>query len=410
MADQQTRISSDSGEILARPIFGEPLPKGSIWPDIFTLMPFGKPFDAIYQDHILPVLRGLNVTCKRADDFFSTQAVIKDIWSAIYYSTICIADCSNRNPNVFYELGIAHTLGRSTILITQSIDDVPFDVKHRRVITYTYDPPGMKDFEEALRKTLLHELGPFISSLQTDMLLAQAVDKYLNSIKTDQTKSQYSYRIQSFLEWRALQEMAPLAKQVEQYIHYLEEEQLASLTIKGYFGPLKGLIKTLTTIDIRFAADLLKLDEIEMPAETPSKPRILPTQDQIQILVDMPGTATTKGLRDTCILRLITEMGFRRSDIVNLRYGHLTVDHESVVIERNGELLFVSHDLSKLLSQWIVESAESTEPDVPVFCAITNQAKIIRREQGLTGHAIYKMVQEYARLAGLPDVTPSSLS
>jgi hypothetical protein len=39
-----------------------------------------------------------------------------DVWNSIYSSSIIIADCTGRNPNVFYELGIAHTLGKPVIL------------------------------------------------------------------------------------------------------------------------------------------------------------------------------------------------------------------------------------------------------------------------------------------------------
>jgi hypothetical protein len=69
-----------------------------------------------------------------------------------------IADCTGRNPNVFYEIGIAHTVGRKVILISQHADDMPFDLAHIRRIAYEYTPRGMAAFEETLRKTLESEL------------------------------------------------------------------------------------------------------------------------------------------------------------------------------------------------------------------------------------------------------------
>jgi hypothetical protein len=49
---------------------------------------------------------------------------------------------------------MAHTVGKPVILITQNEDDVPFDLRHIRYITYEYTPSGMTAFESALAKTL----------------------------------------------------------------------------------------------------------------------------------------------------------------------------------------------------------------------------------------------------------------
>ncbi|MBI1256485.1 MAG: hypothetical protein GC204_03350 [Chloroflexi bacterium] len=145
--------------VRAYPLFEKPLDTSSeAWARIFVAMPFDKNFPPIYADHILKVTRELNLTCKRGDDFFHTTAIMKDVWSAIYHADLCIVDCSGTNPNVFYELGIAHTLGRPTILITQKLDDIPFDIRHLRVIIYQYTPPGMGQFEEILRQTIQAEL------------------------------------------------------------------------------------------------------------------------------------------------------------------------------------------------------------------------------------------------------------
>ncbi len=65
-----------------------------------------------------------------------------------------VAELTGRNPNVLYELGIAHTLGKPVVMITQSLDDVPFDLRHHRSIPYTHTPRGAQQLEEALSKTL----------------------------------------------------------------------------------------------------------------------------------------------------------------------------------------------------------------------------------------------------------------
>lgn len=134
-------------------IFGDPT-QSKDWPQIFVLMPFAQQIEPVYDDHIKKVAGDLGMTVGRADDFFSTGQIVLDIWSAINAASTVIADCTGRNPNVFYEVGLAHAVGKNTILISQSLDDVPFDLRHLRVTIYKYTPPGMKDFELSLRKTL----------------------------------------------------------------------------------------------------------------------------------------------------------------------------------------------------------------------------------------------------------------
>lgn len=79
---------------------------------------------------------------------------MEDIWSSIFHCEVCIADCTGKNPNVFYEIGIAHTLGRKCILITQTMDDMPFDVQHYRVIPYETTPSGLNKLKEVLQQTI----------------------------------------------------------------------------------------------------------------------------------------------------------------------------------------------------------------------------------------------------------------
>ena len=139
-------------------IFGEPK-RSNTWPQVFVLMPFSPELKPIYEDHIKKVVLDLGLTVGRADDFFSAGSIVHEIWSAINAASIIVADCTGRNPNVFYEIGISHTVGKDTILITQSIDDVPFDLRHLRVIKYGFTPRGMSDLEMQLRLTIGGSLG-----------------------------------------------------------------------------------------------------------------------------------------------------------------------------------------------------------------------------------------------------------
>ena len=149
---------TDNG-IFVSPVFGTPPAMRQFQCDIFVIMPFAAKFQPVYNDIIKSVSRDLNLITKRGDDFFTHHNIIDEIWSAIYSCKLVIADCTNRNPNVFYELGIAHTLGKSTILITQDIKDIPFDVQGRRFIVYEDKIAGMKALESQLNAAILKILN-----------------------------------------------------------------------------------------------------------------------------------------------------------------------------------------------------------------------------------------------------------
>lgn len=125
--------------------------------NIFVIMPFANEFKPIYEDHIEPVCKELEYSCMRADLIDSPNVIINDIWNLINNSDIIICDCTGKNPNVFYELGLAHSLGKKVICITQNSDDIPFDISAIRYIKYEYNPRGMKEFEATLKRYLTED-------------------------------------------------------------------------------------------------------------------------------------------------------------------------------------------------------------------------------------------------------------
>ncbi len=131
-------------------------------------MPFISELKPVFDNHIKPVAKELNLTIARADDFFSQNSIMEEIWSAIAQASILIADCTHKNPNVFYEIGIAHAIGKPVILITQNSSDVPFDLQHRRYIQYAYTPPGMKKFETDIYTTISETLKDLNSSIKPE--------------------------------------------------------------------------------------------------------------------------------------------------------------------------------------------------------------------------------------------------
>lgn len=143
--------------MIVYPLFGKPWRDHKT--DVFVLMPFHDKMAPIFDDHIRNVCDSLELSVKRADDIFGSSKIIKDIWELITNSKIIIADCTGKNPNVFYELGIAHTLGKNVIITTQSPEDIPFDINHIRYIKYEYTPRGMSSFETTLKEYIKEEMN-----------------------------------------------------------------------------------------------------------------------------------------------------------------------------------------------------------------------------------------------------------
>lgn len=120
---------------------------------ISVMMPFDISFNGVYEK-LKDVASNLDLHCRRADDIWENPAIIQDVVSLIDHSRIVICDCTGRNPNVFYEIGIAHTLGRETILLTQSENDIPFDLRHLRYIKYLNNSEGLEKLGEAILERL----------------------------------------------------------------------------------------------------------------------------------------------------------------------------------------------------------------------------------------------------------------
>jgi len=120
----------------------------------FVLMPFASEFEDIYLGCIKPVIEKQISKCVRADDIFHNQPIVEVIWQHINRAMLIVADLTSRNPNVFYEVGIAHTLGKEVVLLSQTIEDVPFDLRHLNVIVYKWTPPGAEKLKVALGATI----------------------------------------------------------------------------------------------------------------------------------------------------------------------------------------------------------------------------------------------------------------
>ena len=108
----------------------------------FVMMPFADPTGGYYKTIYEPAIQKAGLRPIRADDdMFKIGKIVDQIWSGIHDAKVLVAELTGRNPNVFYELGLAHALQKPVVLVSSNEEDVPFDVQHIRVIYYNvYDP------------------------------------------------------------------------------------------------------------------------------------------------------------------------------------------------------------------------------------------------------------------------------
>lgn len=102
----------------------------------FVLMPFSSDFDDIYKFGIKGSCEDANSYCERVDEQIFQENIMERVYNQIAKADLVIADMSERNPNVFYEVGYAHALNKPTILLTQKANDIPFDLNHLPHIIY----------------------------------------------------------------------------------------------------------------------------------------------------------------------------------------------------------------------------------------------------------------------------------
>lgn len=102
----------------------------------FVLMPFDSAFNDVYRLGIKETAAQLEIKAERVDEQIFQEGILERIYRQIKSADIVVADMSGQNPNVFYEVGYAHALGKLCVLMTNDADDIPFDLKHRRHIVY----------------------------------------------------------------------------------------------------------------------------------------------------------------------------------------------------------------------------------------------------------------------------------
>jgi hypothetical protein len=167
-------ISRHSKGMAVVPVFGRPQRLPPDQPlDIFILMPFKAKLEAVYTKHLKKIAEEQGLSMLRADELFSPRPFMEKVWDGICAAQLIVADCTEQNPNVFYEIGMAHTVGKKVVLITRSRKDIPSDILHFDHIQYDYNPEGVE--------VLIQRLRTFFSAHFKSAARTDAYDKVAGS-------------------------------------------------------------------------------------------------------------------------------------------------------------------------------------------------------------------------------------
>lgn len=126
---------------------------------VSVMMPFSPDFDPMYEA-IRAAAADAGMVCDRADNIWMSDRIMEDVIRLLWTARVVIADLTGRNPNVLYEAGIAHSLGRDTIQIAQSEDDIPFNLRGLRSVEYTSSPEGLHTLRTLLATRLRDLTSP----------------------------------------------------------------------------------------------------------------------------------------------------------------------------------------------------------------------------------------------------------
>lgn len=141
----------------------------------FVLMPFGHHFDRYFQNIYVPAIEDSGLAAVRADSLFRSSSILHDIWNHIKQARVLLADLTDTNSSVFYELGLAHAIGEPVVLVSNDIEDVPFDLRGLRVLIYDKDREDWgADLRSRITKALHQTLTDIASAVPPPFAKASA--------------------------------------------------------------------------------------------------------------------------------------------------------------------------------------------------------------------------------------------
>lgn len=128
----------------------------------FVVMPFSRDFTPVFRIIQKSLEDDLGFKCTRTDELLGGGNIIEDILRGIASSELIVVDVTGRNPNVYYELGIAHMSKPvdKVVLLSRDIEAIPFDLRQYRHVVYARSPAGLRSLGKSLREAVASVSAP----------------------------------------------------------------------------------------------------------------------------------------------------------------------------------------------------------------------------------------------------------
>jgi len=134
--------------------------------NVFVIIPYQSPFLELYNEVIKPAVEDVGLTATIANDQPFIGGFVQQIERLITDAEFCLADLTDRNPNVMLEVGWAQKANKPVVLISQGThDDIPADLRHNKYIKYEQSPEGKESLKREIAKTIRFVLEPKLSDL-----------------------------------------------------------------------------------------------------------------------------------------------------------------------------------------------------------------------------------------------------
>jgi hypothetical protein len=148
-------------------------------PFVFVLMPFSPAFDDAYDVAIRPACEAAGAYAERVDKQIFSGSIMERVYNQIAKADIVVADLSERNPNVFYEVGYAHAIGKTTLLLTKNEEDIPFDLRQYPHVVYGSSLSLLRS--EVQRRVAWHLQNPTLKDTSAEELTVRVNGQQLPS-------------------------------------------------------------------------------------------------------------------------------------------------------------------------------------------------------------------------------------
>ncbi len=286
----------------------------------FVIMPFSKERKEVYKFGIAPACQQAGYETKRVDELVGQFNISRKIIEYIFRSDAIVAEITDKNANVFYEMGVAHAIGNKTIMIAQDADKLPFDIRNYRCIIYEQSVEGLQRLQGEIVRSL-QEIGDWSRHPSNPVQDFKPRDAFV--LQSDFDKLQKTLRQKEELLRAAKTETAALQKQLREKDDRLKQAAPAADLLK-----LQNELKQERAEKAALVNEIQRLRQPAAPKSAPPPPKkLLRAQPLAELAVD-------------AVEKMLNEKG-----VFDSRYNEQGkgLQHQYEKSEREGQALVIDH-------------------------------------------------------------------